>query len=341
MSLLAAGAMGAGALANYFAAERQVGEQRKARKSLERSEAERLARIQGIDAPELSAYDVPEYDNLYDYSPEMLEAIQQERSSLESFEGDPRFANTQLDALRQLAALSEGGLTEGDRLAMTEAQIDASRADRGRQEAILQALARRGVAGGGQELAARLSSSQQAADQAAAMQRSQLQAAQQRGLQALAQQGQMATEMRGQEFGEAARRAAAADAINRFNVQNRMGTQSANVAARNRAQLMGMQAAQRTSDLNRDVRERKGQQANQLEQQRYINALNREGITGNVSSMPAQMQVGEAATRARGIGQGIQSATGAVSAFGYDDYWDERDKQLGRGYQGPANRPGY
>lgn len=307
--------MAAGAVASHVTGERQIAEQRKARKGLEAAEAARQARIANIAAPELEGYDIPLREDLFNYSPELMQAIAQERSSLESYQGDPRFQQSQVDALQQLAELSQGGLTDADRLAMEEAQIEAFRADAGRQGAILQAMARRGMGGSGQELAARLASSQQAADSAAAQQRSQLQAAQARALQAMAQQGQLAGQIRGQGFDEASRRAAAADAINRFNTQNRMQTQAANIDARNRAALMRNQSAQQTADINRDIRERQAGQRNQMEQTRYENEMRREGLMGTPSGMSAQMQAQEAANRGQMMGQAIQSAIGAGTAF--------------------------
>lgn len=345
-------AMAAGAVLSHMSGEKQVAEQRKGRKAYEQQLADAQARIDAVDLPDLREYDLPSYDNLFQYDPETLQAIQQQQSSLSTFEGDPRFQQAQIDALRQMSELSEGGLTEGDRLAMTEAQIDASRADRGRQEAILQALARRGMGGSGQELAARLASSQQAADQAASMQRSQLQGAQQRALAALAQKGDLAGSMRGQEFSEAARRAAAADAINRFNVQNRMGAQQANVEARNRAQIMRSQAAQQVANMNRDVAADQLAQRNALQQQQFANQMSKATGGPAVTADAARMRADEAKARSQMIGQGIQSGIGAATAFygasqrnpmsqADQNYWNERDRQLGAGTQGPATGPGY
>lgn len=283
MVLGALAAAGIGAAANLYEGEKGRRERRDVRKGIEEAEAVREAdrqRILGTELPKMTPVELERFADKFDYSPEELQAIMQEQSSLETYQGDPRLQQSQMDALAQLAEVSQGGLTDSDRAAMTESQLEAGRADRGRQEAILQSMARRGMAGGGQELASRLASSQGASDRAAGDQRAMVQGAQQRALEAMARRGALAGDIRGQGFSEAERRAAATDRINAFNTANRRDVQAANIRARNEAALLEQKNRQRLADANTRVAQTEAQQPNQIAQQEFTNKMSREGAAG-------------------------------------------------------------
>jgi hypothetical protein len=108
---------------------------------------------------------------------------------------------------------------------MEQIRQKQARESNAQQSAILQNLAQRGMAGGGQELALRAQAQQSSANQAA-MEGLQLSAEQRaRALNALIQRGQMAGNMRSQEFGEKSDKAKAADAIAQWNAAMSAGVE--------------------------------------------------------------------------------------------------------------------
>lgn len=155
---------------------------------------------------------------------------------------DPRLRDAQMTAL---ARLSREGAANGmgveDRVALQQAQGETAQRERGAREALLQNMAMRGQSGSGVELAANLAS-QQGAAQSNAMAGAQAAAdARRRALAATAQSGALGGGIRGQDYGEQANRATAADSIARFNADQRMKKATA-------LSGMSMQDAKRWSD---------------------------------------------------------------------------------------------
>lgn len=188
----------------------------------DREQAEALMRkhydlLKDVQIPELQ-------DMLYEVVPEKhvgyLEAQQLGPSAYEDIAVDPRYAEAMGQSLGAYDDIIRGGgLTDMDRLNYADA-IRAADIQASREAADVQAdMARRGLGGAGQELAARLSAGQAASERAAQTGREMQARAQQRALEAIASKGQMASGFRGQEFGEQSQQAAAKDAIARWNAQ--------------------------------------------------------------------------------------------------------------------------
>lgn len=119
------------------------------------------------------------------------------------------------EMLAALAAMrkgyEQGGMTQADKLAQQQAMQESARAERGREGALMQNMAARGMGGGGAELAARLANQQQATDAQWGAGAHQAGLAQQRALESL----------RGWS-GLASQRAGARDAIAQFNASQRL-----------------------------------------------------------------------------------------------------------------------
>lgn len=170
-------------------------------------------------------------------TPEMEQAILAGPTAQEQVTTDPRFKQTQLEALSRLERkMAEGGLDLEDRANLAAIQQQEAQAARGREEAILQNMAQRGMGGAGAELAARLANSQAAADQAATRGLSVAAQAQKRAAENIAQAANQARTMQQDELIRAENLAAARDSAERFNVGQRSNVQQRNVGAKNRAQ---------------------------------------------------------------------------------------------------------
>jgi hypothetical protein len=97
--------------------------------------------------------------------------------------------------------------------------------------------------------------------------------AQKQALQALSQSGQLAGEMGSTEFNQAAQKAAAIDAINKFNAQNQQNINLQNVQQRNLAQSQNLGEKQRVADVNAQQKTQQAQYEATLPQQTYENKM--------------------------------------------------------------------
>lgn len=132
----------------------------------------------------------------------------------------------QLDALGQFQQLANSnGMTPGDQAIQNQAMFQAAQREGADRGAVLQSFNRRGMGGSGAELAAQLQAQQGAANNYFQAGNAAAQAAQGRKFSALEQFAQQAGGLRGQDYGEAANRAQANDAIARFNAEQNWNAQ--------------------------------------------------------------------------------------------------------------------
>jgi hypothetical protein len=169
-------------------------------------------------------------------------------------------------------------------------------------------MARRGVAGGGQELAAKLAASQASTDRLSRHSNQLAQQAQARALEAISQGGTMASQVRGQSFDEQAKAAQAADMLAQWAAQNRAGVQERNVGSQNQAQLRNLQEKQRlgeakTGNRNIEVQRRATLPAEQFDRELAL-ASARAGVQGGQASA-SDKYAAERAEMWAGIGSGV------------------------------------
>jgi len=215
----------------------------------QRIEAERKAKLGNLDPLNLETpqwikdMDTVSIDGVDDMSWEDSQAALVGGSEFENIEGDPRLRDEQMASLGALQELANnGGMNAQDQANLARIQSQASQADRGRREAILQNAAQRGMGGSGMELLAQLDSSQAATDRQAQEGLDVAGMAQDRALQAMMQGGNLAGNIRGQDHGEDSQRAAAMDAISKFNA----GTTTSN----NQFNTSGAYGAQQDTATN-------------------------------------------------------------------------------------------
>jgi len=137
---------------------------------------------------------------------------------------DPATRDAQIRAMTELANEgNRGGASLQSRAAQANLMDTAATAERMNREAILRDMASRGQAGGGAELAARLVANQNT-NRNTALSSAQLAGDDRaRALQAMTSAGSLGGNIRGQDYGIAANRAQAQDALARWNAQNRTG----------------------------------------------------------------------------------------------------------------------
>lgn len=165
---------------------------------------------------------------------EALKAVEQIESSLTGYREDPRLKAQQMRALEGLQAeVDMQGMTPEARAQYDIARSEAGEMAAGLEGAASMRAAQRGV-GGLAAYAGALGGAQAGANRMGQMGVQIAGDARKRYLQALEALGGMGSQVRGQEFGFASQRAAAQDAINRFNAQQQADVNLWNIQAGDR-----------------------------------------------------------------------------------------------------------
>lgn len=187
-------------------------------------------------------------------TPAQAQAAIQQQSAMAGVTVDPSLMNAQTGALSQLQQIaSSGGMTPTDLAQVQQINDQVNAQNQGRQLAVQDQMQQQGIGGSGADIAARLSSAQ-AANTAASEAGTQVAAnAQQRALQAIQQSGQLGGQIQQEQFGEAAQKAQAQDAINQFNTGLQQNTNLANQQAQQQANLTNFNMANQVAGTNTGI----------------------------------------------------------------------------------------
>lgn len=247
-------------------------------------------------------------------NPEQAQAFLVEHSAYDEISDDPRLRDAQMGALSELANISEsGGLTMRDKARLEQVTSRLGQEERGGREAIQQRAAEMGRSGSGLEYADILMNQQgsatrgsQAGTDIAAM-------AEERALESLTQGASLAGQVRGQDFEQAARKAEAKDALERFNAGQLQGTEMTNVAARNAAKERNLGERQRISDENARITGTNRQIASEANQTVFENEMEKKKAIADALAAKAQQQTARQQSKAAMAG-GLAGVAGSVGA---------------------------
>lgn len=278
------------------------------------------ALLEAVGIPSIEAQEIalknPEY--VGDLVSEM-----QGKSALTEISLDPRLRENQMNQLAELEGLSKTGLGTVDRIALDEAQSEATQADKSRRAGILAQMAQRGMVDSGANLAAQLSSSEAANQQAMQQSQNIAKQASVNRLNAINSLASQSGAMEQRDYGRQADAATAQDAIQRFNVGTRNTTAATNLAARQNI------ADTTAATANKQELYNKG-----LIQQDYSNRLGRAQSIAGLNAGQAQNQASAALTAGAGaanmFGQAGQ-ALGNVTRGVVDYYGKQEDEDTGYG----------
>ena len=287
----------------------QKGAKKAAKRAAEaqaRAQQQMMARLDAIKDPELKqvVMDNPELVGL-------MEAEQLGPSEMEDISVDPRLREAQMQALQQLQERGETGFTAEDKAQLGEMRRAEDARAQAAQQSILAESAARGTMDSGMALAAKLAAQQGAAQRG--MQGAEQMAAQGAAArrQALMQAGQMGGQMAQQQFGQQAQQAQAADAINRFNLQNRQDIAGRNLAAR-----------QSLADQTRATSFQNQQLANQYQMDKFNVAMGKAGSQNQITSQQGKSQadmynrMGESTAKMwSGVGDAVAGSIGAYKSW--------------------------
>lgn len=209
-----------------------------------------------IQSPELKDLQVQlsKYVAAGRLTPEQAEAELLQSNAFNDIVTDPALAGAQKQALVALQEVgTSGGMTAIDKARLADITSQQNQEARGRNESVMSQARERGMGGSDINTVNQLLNEQAAADRASRQGTDVAAEAQARALQALMAAGQTAGEIRGQDFGEQATKAQAANAIDLFNKQTLNQTNLYNVDAANRAQAANLANEQSISNANTNV----------------------------------------------------------------------------------------
>lgn len=277
-------------------------------------------------------------------------------SEMDKIATDSRYKNAELDALRALQERSTEGLSKQDEADMLKLRQDTDRRNRGRQGAIEQNMAQRGVSGSGIDLLAQLQGNQDATE-AEALASIQKAAQMQNNKRAAANDlGNMSAQMQAKDFQQQAAKAAAADQVARYNNQNTNQRAQYNNQAANQAAQQNWNRQNTTNDnqVNADYGFRKDVYSaqntninnqsdwlaaaqNRRDLERQQKAAKKSGMFGTLGAVAGGVAgayfggpMGAAAGASAGgqIGQGLGSNFahgGTIPGPIWDDFDDEKN----------------
>lgn len=261
-------------------------------------------------------------------TPENMQALEMVGPKVLEDNGQGRAA--QVDALKKLQQMGQGGLTLQDKADIATIHNQQAAANKGQQDAIIADQHARGVGGGGSELAAKMIAQQGSAD-TAAQQGTQIAAnAQNRALQALQGAGQAGASLRNTDLALSGQNA---DIINRFNqanFNNKQNISNQNVANRNQAQGFNLSNAQNIGNSNVDTnnafKQYNQQNQNSLKQQQFGNDYAKvAGQAGAAGSVANYMNANAAGQQSRN--QGIGTALGSLAGAGMNSLFGKEDEE--------------
>ncbi len=167
-------------------------------------------------------------NNQYEWLGDLGAAPQLGGTEFDKISSDPKLRAYEMQALADLEQQSKDGLSLRDQADLARLEGQVNRANAGRTGAIQQGMAARGMGGSGLELVAQMQANQDATERQALASLEKAAMAQQGRRDATSRLGAQAGNMSARDHAQAAQRAAAQDAINRFNVANQYQTQMYN-----------------------------------------------------------------------------------------------------------------
>jgi hypothetical protein len=273
-------------------------------------------------------------------TPEFETAIKQAPSEFKNIVTSQAQKSAQSRALSELENIGySGGLRLQDKAALQDAQLEAQVRDRGNRQAILDDMNRRGQGGSGFALQAQLQGQQAVGDREANNSLKIAAQAQDRALQSIIGAGELATQHRSQDFQEQQARAAAQDAINRFNASATQDVQARNIASRNRAAEMNLGERQRVSDQNTQLTNQQQIHNKGLLQQNFQNQM--ELARGRAGAMTGLIPIEQARGQATAnlwsnMGNAVSGGATAYGKHQADgEFWDKYFASQKKGGNGP------
>ena len=269
-----------------------------------------LTQVQGLDAPTAASLmaQFQQEKIAGTLTPQMQAIVQQGPSAIAGYQNNPATQQAQTQALQSLQQQGVTGLSATDRAALMQVQQQAAGQAAAMNRSALANSAARGIVGSGNTLAAQLMGAQQAANQGATGGLNIAGQAQQAALQAKASAGALGGQMQAQQFAQAAQQANMQDAISRFNAANQQNVLGQNTSAANAAQQYNLTNAQQVANANTNIANQQAQQHVGATQTGWSDILAKMGLIGDATDAVAGQfgkQGTQQANAAATVGEGV------------------------------------
>lgn len=251
-----------------------------------------LNALQSVTAPQLKElqYELEQLVRQGQLSPEQVHVFLQDLTEFRNLALDPATRASQMQSLTNLQEIVDsGGLSPVDRAKLSQIRAETAQHERGDREALLTQAQQRGVGGSNLALQSLLLNQQGAAQRESQAGLDTAAQAYQSRLQAIKDVANLGGQIRGADFEQESAKAAAQDAINRFNAAQRQAVEQTNVATRNLAEEKNLIEAQRIADTNTAIRNQKRQADALAVQQDYNNRIARAGGQAQVFMKQSDM----------------------------------------------------
>lgn len=243
-----------------------------------------ISKVQVPDAESLKVQ-LQQYVQQGIITPEDAQASLVEFNAFDGLAPEATARGAQMSALQQLQdKVAAGGQTDVEKAAIQRTLDDVNNNQRGQQLGIMEDAHRRGVSGSGIELANRLMSQQNAANQAGRQGLDIAAMAEQAKMDALKSAAALGGQIESNDWTQQAQKASAQNTINQFNATNQQQVTMQNIAARNSAQMSNLAEKQRIADANTQGENQNRIRNSDLLQQTFDNRLGKaQAVAGAVT----------------------------------------------------------
>lgn len=259
--------------------------------------------------------------------PQMEAAINQQSSAMNGVSLNADSMAAENSALSKLADITSNNGMDAQEKDQAQQLINNENSNtQGAVGAILQNANARGVGGSGASLAAELAAQQNSANNANSNAMGIQAQASQRALSALAQQGSQASNITNQNAALDTNKAAATDAINKFNTANQQNVANTNVQTQNQAQATNLANQQAIANSNTQLTNQQEMYNKQLIQQQYEDKLQQAaGASGQYQNQAAGLNTQANATAGMWSGIGNAVSQGVAAGYKYNNSKDDSD----------------
>lgn len=249
----------------------------KQRDAQERALRDAQARVDAVALPDTEKMKLAleQLASAGNFSPEMLSYMGLGDTELNNISLDPNLRARQMNALQQMAGIAEKGMSDIDRAALEEMLRSSRAEDTAARKSIIENRAARGMAGGGDELAAALGASQGSANRRSSEALKLAAQAAANRQNALSTSSNMAQAIEASDYNRAMNLASRRDAINEFNNRLANTTAQQNTGLRNDAQMFNLGNQQRIQDSNVGLRNEQQKFNKGLAQLQFENQMNK------------------------------------------------------------------
>lgn len=289
------------------------GKNNDAEEALKRAQAA-FSDIKGPTQDQLTLPELQKYVQAGLMTPAQAQAILQQGNAFDDIQTDSRPIEAEMSALSKMQDITEsGGLDAQAKAALAEAANTTQINQQGQRGSIIDQMAARGIPTSLMSEALQSAASGQDAQTLSLTGAKAAGDAEQRALQALESSGTLGGQIHGQQYGEAANKAAAANAIQQWNAANQTNTNVSNAANTQATNAYNAGTAQDVSNKNTTAGNARTAYNTNVPQQVFDNSIKKASGQAGVAANQAN-QATQAGQQEAGLYAGLLGAAGQVGA---------------------------